>query len=141
MKWLMYTHQLLYDSVYFAFEGEMKYSSHSIISPGQITPIGVLQQQTKRLFSSPNSTYYGVHIPTIAVLLDFMGGWSWPCDGRNVNWGIIKRTDGDRLADAVRLICFIQSSAGAKMHDESSYISPTRYGDAMDVLLSDALVD
>jgi hypothetical protein len=45
---------------------------------GKITPIGQLQAGGKRFFSSAGTPDLGVHVPTVAVLLDFYGGWRRP---------------------------------------------------------------
>jgi hypothetical protein len=74
MKRLLYT-QLAYDSAFFAFEGQWTYQTNS----SAITPIGVLQQQA-RVFSVAHGGSLGVHVPTVAIMLDFSGGWTRPCD-------------------------------------------------------------
>ena len=67
--------QLAYDSAFFAFEGQWTYQTNSTL----ITPIGVLQQQA-RAFSIANGGNLGVHVPAVALMLDFQGGWTRPCD-------------------------------------------------------------
>ena len=65
---------------YFAFEGGLEYGPRGGSLAGTITPIGVMQREAKRFFSSATSDL-GVHVPTVAVLLDFFSGWRRPCDG------------------------------------------------------------
>lgn len=128
MKRLMYT-QLLYDSCYFAFEGEWTYDQG-----GGITPIGTLQQQAKKFFSSASSPELGTHVSTTAIMLDFFGGWTRPCDSRHggyaaVAWGNLAWDGADYLADAVFDMVFPGYRGGAMNHDESYYLSPTPYGE------------
>ena len=139
MKRLMYT-ELLYDSCYFAFEGQWTYSDNATA----ITPIGTLQQQAKSFFSSKTTTELGTHVVVAAIMLDFYGGWTRPCDNKHGSysaaaWGNVAWDGADYLADAVFDICFPGYRGGAMHHDESYYLSPTPYGDSIDTLLSDAL--
>ena len=143
MKRLMYT-QLLYDSCYFAFEGQWTYAASTAdFKQGTITPIGTLQQQAKRFFA--NTTDLGQHVAHIAVMLDFFGGWARPCDNKHggysaVAWGNGAAWDGaDYLADAVFDMAYPGYRGGAMNHDESYYLSPTPYGDSVDTILNDAL--
>ena len=69
--------QLAYDSAFFAFEGQWTYQTNATL----ITPIGVLQQQA-RAFSIENGGKLGVHVPAVALMLDFQGGWTRPCDAQ-----------------------------------------------------------
>ena len=141
MKRLMYT-QLAYDSVYFAFEGGWEYP-HTSGHTG-LTPIGQLQRQAKTLLSSSHSPDLGVHVPTVAVLLDFFSGWARPCDSapfsyHPIAWGRIDWDAADYLADYVFELMFPGYRAGSLRHDEQGYLAPTPFGDVVDVLLSDAL--
>lgn len=59
-----------------------------------LTPIGVLQQQAKKFFSSSVGLDIAaaVHVPTIGILLDFHHGLARPCDSapfqyRAESWG------------------------------------------------------
>ena len=142
MKRLMYT-QLFYDSVYFAFEGGWEYPPHAAGNRTGISPIGTLQQQAKQFFSSPDSPDLGVHVPTVAVMLDFYAGFARPCDAAfkgytPASWGEVPWDAADMLADSVFELLLPGYRAGALRHDEQGYLSPTPYGDAADVLLSDA---
>ena len=141
MKRLMYT-QLAYDSVYFAFEGGWEYPSAAKLTG--LTPIGQLQRQAKTLLSSADSPDLGLHVPTIAVLLDFLAGWARPCDSapfsyHPIAWGRIDWDAADYLADYVFETIFPGYRAGALRRDEQGYLSPTPFGDGVDVLLSDTL--
>jgi len=146
MKRLMYT-QLAYNSAFFAFEGELVYDSNS-----SVTPIGLLQQQTRAFFTAaagaapPGAPPLGVHVATVAVMLDSLGGWTRPCDTRPkaytaASWGSLPWDAADALADAAFDEIFPGYRAGALLRNESGYITPTPYGDVMDVLLSDALLE
>ena len=141
MKRLMYS-ELLYDSCYFAFEGQWTYASNT--NRTGITPIGKLQQQAKRFFSSATTPDLGTHVATIGIMLDFFGGWARPCDNKHggysaAAWGNIAWDGADYLADAVFDVVFPGYRGGAMNHDESYYLSPTPYGDTVDTLLNDAL--
>lgn len=143
MKRLMYT-QIFYDSVYFAFEGQWVYASTA--NETGLTPIGTLQQSAKSFFQSPNGTLIAdaVHVPTIGVLIDFLSGWSRPCDAKPktyspVTWGTLAWDAADFFLDAVFEVVYPGYRAGALRHDEQGYLAPTPYGDVIDVLLSDAL--
>ena len=142
MKRLLYT-QLAYDSSYFSFEGGLLLSNNSL------TPIGVLQLESRAFFTAQAATpatSLGVHTPTIALLLDFQGGWTRPCDSRPfrytpASWGGVPWDAADALADAVLDEVLPGYRAGALLRNESGYLTPTPYGDAADVLLSDALLE
>eukprot|EP01047_Picozoa_sp_COSAG01_P037032 COSAG01_NODE_2920_length_6825_cov_27.601452_4_plen_164_part_00 len=103
MKRLMYS-QLMYDSCYFAFEGQWTYAQGT--NRSGITPIGKLQQQAKRFFSSATTPDLGTHVATIGIVLDFFGGWARPCDNKHggysaAAWGNVAWDGADYLADAV----------------------------------------
>lgn len=142
MKRLLYT-QLAYDSAYFAFEGGLTYTNNSAI-----TPIGAMQLAARAFFgaaASPDkAATLGVHVPAVAVMLDFVGGFVRPCDSRPQkysagSWGVVPWDAADALADAVLDTVWPGYRAGALLHNESGYIAPTPFGDAADVILSDAL--
>lgn len=141
MKRLMYM-QLAYNSAYFAFEDGLTYSTNSSV----LTPIGVLQLSARSFYNSAaSSSSLGVHVPTVALMIDFVGGFARPCDSRpktytSGSWGSIPWDAADQFTDSIFDTIWPGYRAGALMHDESGYISPTPFGDAADVLLSDALV-
>lgn len=105
MKRLMYT-QLAYDSAYFAFEGGLTMASGSA---NTISPIGTMQAQAMQFFAAHGGSGpsgLGVHVPTIGLLLDAVGGWVRPCDTRPqtytaASWGNLPWDSADFLADAV----------------------------------------
>lgn len=141
MKRLMYT-QLLYDSAYFAFEGQWTYASNT--NKTGITPIGRMQQQAKKFFSSLTTPDLGTHVATIGIMLDFYGGWARPCDNMHGGysakaWGNVAWDSADYFADAVFDVVFPGYRGGAMNHDEKYYLSPTPYGDSIDTVLNDAL--
>ena len=142
MKRLMYT-QLAYDSAYFAFEGQLVMDSNA----SALSPIGALQLDARaflRASAAPPLPTLGVHIPSVALLLDHAAGFVRPCDARPWTytagaWGRVPWDAADALTDAVLDTIWPGYRAGALMHDESGYLSPTPFGDAADVLLSDVL--
>jgi hypothetical protein len=142
MKRLMYS-QLAYNSAYFAFEGGLQYS----MNQSALTPIGAMQLAARAFFAAaaaPPAPTLGVHAPTIAFVLDHVGGFVRPCDSRPQKysagaWGAVPWDAADALADAVIETVFPGYRAGALLHNETGYLSPTPFGDAIDVLLSDAL--
>jgi len=143
MKRLMYT-QLAYNSAYFAYEGQLTYSTNASV----LTPIGVMQLSARSFYAaaaaaSPRSL--GVHVPSIALMIDFVGGYVRPCDSRPKtytagSWGAVTWDAADEFTDSVLDTIWPGYRSGALMHDESGYIAPTPFGDAADVLLSDALL-
>jgi hypothetical protein len=147
MKRLLFT-EMWYDSVYFAFEGGWEFGPVEKNLTGLITPIGTLQAGAKKFFSSEYTPDLGVHVPTIAVLLDYYGGWRRPCDGEPYdmsvsspprNWGVIPWDLSDFAVDYV----FERILPGYRTHDtndERGHLVPTPFGDAADTLLSDVLL-
>ena len=148
MKRLLYT-QLAYNPAYFAFEGGLLFTANN-----SLTPIGLLQQQAKAHFaaaaaaaaSAGAASPLGVHAATIAVLLDYEGGWARPCDARpqrytGATWGGLPWDAADALADAVLDELLPGYRAGTLLRNETGTLAPTPYGDAADVLLSDALLE
>ena len=141
MKRLLYS-QLAYDSAYFAFEGMWTFSGNN-----SITPIGRIQQRARR-FAIESAELngglgLGVHVPTIAVVLDFFGGWTRPCDTRPhaytaAAWGNVPWDAADFFADAVIDALVPGYRAGTQLRNETGTMAPTPFGDAFDVLLSDA---
>lgn len=140
MKRLMYT-QLSYDAAYFAFESGFTYLNDTT----SITPIGILQREAMAFTGSVGGIGgLGVHVPTIALLLDSMGGWVRPCDSQPfsyvpASWGNVPWDAADYWADAVIDTVWPGYRAGSLMHDETSTMAPTPFGDGADVLFSDAI--
>jgi len=143
MKRLMMT-QLAYNSAYFSYENGLTYDDNATV----LTPIGDMQIAARAfldaLAAPPAPAALGVHVPTIAIVLDHAGGFVRPCDARPKAytagaWGSVPWDAADALADAMLDTVYPGYRAGALMHDESGYIAPTPFGDAVDVLLSDAL--
>jgi hypothetical protein len=146
MKRLLYT-GMSYDAVYFAFESGLEYGPVAGNLTGTISPIGELQAGAKKFFSSATTPDLGVHVPTVALLLDFNGGWRRPCDGEPFevssispprNWGMIPWDLADFAVDHV----FETVYPGYRTYgtsDEGGHLVPTPFGDAVDTLLSDVL--
>lgn len=141
MKRLLYS-QLAYDAAYFAFEGMWLFEGNN-----SLTPIGRMQQRARR-FAIESAELHGglglgVHVPTVAVMLDFVGGWTRPCDTRPhaytpAAWGNLPWDAADFLADAVMDALAPGYRAGTQLRNETGTMAPTPFGDAFDVLLSDA---
>ena len=145
MKRLMYS-QLAYDSAYFSFEGELTDAANAT----SVTPIGAMQLGARAFFAgaaagAPGArTALGVHVPAVALMLDHAGGFVRPCDARPQRftagaWGAVAWDAADALFDAALDTVWPGYRMGALMTDESGYVAPTPFGDAADVLLSDAL--
>lgn len=145
MKRLMYS-QLAYNSAYFAYEGGLVYEPLET----RVTPIGAMQLAARAFFAaaassaSPGTPPLGVHVPAVALLFDSASGFARPCDSRPQRytagaWGTVPWDAADGLADAVLDTVWPGYRAGALFRNESGYIAPTPFGDAADVLLSDAL--
>ena len=141
MKRLMYT-QLAYDSAFFSFEGALLYGANT-----SLTPIGSMQLAARAFFAAaaaPPAPTLGVHVPAVAIVLDAIGGFVRPCDARPKTytaaaWGSVPWDSADALADVVLDTMWPGYRAGALLRNESGYIAPTPFGDAADVLLSDAV--
>ncbi len=133
LKRLLYSH-LLYNSMIVGFE------SGWLTKDDQLTPIGRIQQAAKEWVQEHPKP--GVMVTPIALLLDFDSGWSFPRHlySRNVYrvWGNLPYEAGDYLTDGVLDMLYPGYQNSSYFHDERGFLTPTPYGDAADVLLSDA---
>ena len=134
MKRLMYT-QMLYNSGYVSFEDGWFYEDQNTT----LSPIGLIQHNACLWTQATPLLAQGVHVPTIAVYLDFYGGWRAPRLKTEIfrTWTNLPYTAGDYLTDGLFRLIYPAYQDSSYFHDETGVSSPTPYGDAADVLLSD----
>ena len=145
MKRLLYT-EMAYDAVWFGFESGWQYGPNNKSLHGTISPIGSIQAEAKQFFSSGSTVDLGVHVPTVAIMLDFYSDWHRPCDGGGLtfrsynvmNWGAVPYDYADYFTESVFETIFPHYRSFA-MDDERGHLAPTPYGDAVDTLLGDVL--
>ena len=136
MKRLMYA-QMLYNSGHVSFEDGWFYEEQA----DTLTPIGLIQHHAFLWSQGMPLLVEGVHVPTIALYLDFFSGWTAPRLNRGViyrTWTNLPYTAGDYLTDCLLREVYPNYQDASYFHDETGVSSPTPYGDAVDVLLSDA---
>lgn len=136
MKRLMYA-QIMYNSGYVSFEGGWFYKQPPFTST--LTPIGLMQHNA--YLWSQKMPSFGVHVPTVALYLDFFNGWSAPRDKPSyefLTWNSLPYQAGDYLSDGLLRMVYPQYQDASYFHDETGASSATPYGDCLDVLLSDA---
>ena len=136
MKRLMYA-QMLYNSGYVSFEGGWFYEEDD----KTLSPIGLIQHHAFLWTQGVPLLAQGVHVPTVALLLDFFSGWTAPRLKRGTlfrTWTNLPYTAGDYLTDELIREVYPFYQDASYFHDERGVSSPTPYGDAVDVLLSDA---
>ena len=133
LKRLMLNH-LFYNCVFAGFEnswfdGEQK-----------LSPIGHIQEDTQQWLLDHGQP--GVMMTPVALMTDFFSGWSFPRHLYTGNvyrvWGNLPYGDGDYLTDALLDMFYPGYQDASYFHDESGFVTPTPYGDAVDCLLSDA---
>lgn len=133
MKRLLYT-QVLYNSSVFGFE------SSYYTGDGQLSPIGAIQQDAVR-WSEAHGDPGVMHTP-VAVMVDFMSGWSFPrhlYSGEIYKvWGALPYDAGDYLTDGVLDLLYPGYQDASYYHDERGFLASTPFGDIADCLLSDA---
>lgn len=133
LKRLIYTH-LMYDCVAVGFEGSMRTEDE------KLSPIGKIQQSTVKWVDKYGDP--GVMYTPIAVMTDFLSGWSFP---RHLYtrqaykvWGNLPYSLPDYLTDAVLDLLYPGYQDASYYKDERGFIAPTPYGDIADCLMSDA---
>ena len=133
MKRLMYS-QILYNSVAVGFE------SSYYDGDGKLSPIGVIQQNAVR-WSEAHGGPGVMHTP-VAVMVDFLSGWSFPrhlYSGEIYKvWGALPYDAGDYLTDGILDLLYPGYQDASYFHDERGFMSSTPFGDIADCLLSDA---
>lgn len=132
MKRLMYSH-ILYNCTLAGFES-------GFFDGDKLSPIGRIQQSAQRWVRENDPP--GVMITPIAVMTDFLAGWTFPRHLYTSHvyriWGNLPYEAGDHLTDGVLDLLFPGYANSSYFHDESGFFSPTPYGDSADCLLSDA---
>ena len=134
MKRLMYAH-LAYHSAYASFEDNWFYEAE----PNILSPIGLIQHNA--FLWAKKFNFFGTHVPTIALYLDFFNGWANPRLKRGFEfhvWYNLPYQEGDYLSDGILRVIYPSYQDASYFHNETGVSSPTPYGDALDVLLSDA---
>jgi len=133
MKRLMYSH-ILYNSMLAGFE------SGWFDGEGELSPIGRMQQAAKEWVEKNGSP--GVMVTPVALLVDHFSGWTFPRHlySRNVYrvWGNLPYEPGDYLTNGVLDLLYPGYPDSSYFHDETGFLTATPFGDAADVLLSDA---
>ena len=128
--------QLFYNSGYISFESSW-FSAGSTLSP-----IGELQAGIKSWLATHGPP--GTHLATLALVLDHAAGFTAPrhlySDDVFRAWGNLPFSvaRGDFLADGILRVVWPGYQDSSYFHDETGFSSPTPFGDALDVLLSDA---
>ena len=134
MKRLMYAH-IMYHSAYASFEDNWFYNAE----PNVLSPIGLIQHNA--YLWTMKFASLGTHVPTIALYLDFFNGWATPRLKRGSEfhvWYNLPYMEGDYLSDGIFRVIYPSYQDASYFHNETGVSSPTPYGDALDVLLSDA---
>ncbi len=134
LKRLLYSH-ILYNCVFVGFE-------NGWLLEDELTPIGRIQQSAKRWVAEHGQP--GVMHTPIAVMVDFLSGWSFPRHLYTGNvyrvWGNLPYEPGDYLTDGVLDMLYPRYQDSSYFHDETGFLTATPYGDAADCLLSDVPV-
>ena len=133
MKRLMYSH-IMYNCMVAGYEG--MWIGHN----NKLTPIGELQQEANK-FTKTHEV--GVMQANVAVLLDFMAGWSNPNYNGNLYkiWGWLPYEKGDYLTHNIYNILYPGYANASFFRDEYGFQSNTPYGDCVDGLLTDVNSD
>ncbi len=130
MKRLLYTH-VLYNCMIAGFE-------NGWLANNTLTPIGQLQQSAQRWVRAHGQP--GVMQTPIALMTDFGAGWIFPSYNHVLYrvWGNLPYGAGDYLTNNVLGLLYPGYQDSSFFHDETGFATETPYGDAADVLLSDA---
>lgn len=133
LKRLIYTH-ILYNCVAVGFEGSFMDGND------KLSPIGKIQQNAVKWAEKWGDP--GVMHTPVAVMTDFMSGWSFPRhlysgDAYKV-WGNLPYETPDYLTDGVLDKLYPGYQDASYYRNEKGFVAPTPYGDIADCLLSDA---
>ncbi|MCX6622959.1 MAG: hypothetical protein NTY38_18210 [Acidobacteria bacterium] len=132
LKRLIYTH-ILYNSMLAGFES-------SWFDKEALSPVGRIQQAANRWVKQHGQP--GVLHTPIALMTGFYAGWTFPrqlYSGDTFRvWGTLPYTEGDYLTHGVLEMLYPGYQDSSYFHDESGFLTATPFGDAADVLLSDA---
>ena len=132
MKRMLFS-QYQYNSTILGFEGSKFYKNNSL------SPIGMLQtdmQEFVKSYPKPGPQ----HTP-VAFMLDFFSGWMTPSErfrNKFKVWNLLPYKQGDYFTNEL-LDMFYNGYIQTGLHEnEYGGLCNTPYGDALDVLLSDA---
>jgi hypothetical protein len=132
LKRLIYSH-IMYNCVAVGFESSFLNKNE------ELSPIGKIQQSANRWVKQYGSP--GNLCTTVAVILDFFSGWSFPrhlyTDDIYRIWGNLPYDEGDFLTDDILNLLYPGYQDASFFHDETGFIVKTPFGDATDCLLSD----
>jgi hypothetical protein len=130
LKRLLYS-QILYNSMLVGFEGGW-------LGKEGLTPIGRIQQAAQKWVRTNGQP--GVMQTPIVLMTDFYDGWIFPSYNSVLYraWGNLPYNSGDYLMNNVLGMIYPGYQDSSFFHDETGFLTATPYGDAADVLLSDA---
>lgn len=133
MKRLLYSH-ILYNCVAVGFEASLY--DHK----GGLSPIGTIQQGAVSWSEAHGDP--GVMQTPVAVMTDFLSGWSFPRHLYTPEvykvWGNLPYAPGDYLTEGVLGMIYPGYQDASYFHDERGFMSSTPFGDIADCVLSDA---
>ena len=141
MRALMYQ-QLLYNSAIFSFENGWMCGPNNT----QLSPIGSIQKAGKSFVDGQSESVgiqagIGSHITQFGILLDYFAGFQPP---RHLYqgvafriWGTIPWEKADFWTHGVLDTVYPGYETASFFHNESGFLTPTPFGDAADMLLSD----
>ena len=139
MRRLMYQ-QVMYGAKIFGFETLGGCGDPSPDSP--ISPIAHIHSAGQAFAAK---TDLGVHVTTVAVLADFMTGFEPPRQLYSSLawrvWGNMPFNEGSFFMNDVLDLLYPGYADASYWHDERGFMTPTPFGDAADVLLSDCSHD
>ena len=131
MKRLMYTH-IMYNCRLAGFENALRRPD------GKLSPIGKINREAVK-WTEKNPDVGTMQTP-VAVMVDFMSGWSFPRYPKApyMKWGNIPFGKGDYMTDRILNAVYPNFSDASYFRDERGFIAATPYGDVADCVLSDA---
>ena len=132
LKRLIYCH-IMYNCVAVGFE------SSFLDKKGELSPIGRIQQSAIQWVKKNGNP--GILLTPVAVMIDFFAGWTFPrhlyTDHIFRAWGNLPYEEGDYFTDGILDMFYPGYRDASYFHDETGFITPTPYGDAVDCILSD----
>ncbi len=151
MRRLLYSH-IMYNSVAVGFEQGWFYGDDNELRTGQnvpfypknpeLSPIGIIQETASKWVKRHGNP--GTMLTPVGLLLDAFGGWNVPIHlyidhlrQSYQTWGVIPYNEGDYLTHGIFSLIYPGYEAASYYRDERGFMTPTPFGDCMDVLLSD----
>ena len=128
LKRLLYSH-ILYNSMLVGFENEW-------FAGDSLSPIGKIQQSAQRWVRVNGQP--GVMQTPICIMMDFYMGWIFPDYDNILYRGNLPYGSGDYLTNNIFDMLYPGYQNSSFFHDETGFATSTPYGDASDVILSDA---